>query len=448
MLHNRLHRFYTAAAVAADEDTSPVVEAYTSPVEGAVRVSTGGTPTVQLPTVIGGKYRPLRLIAKGGMGAVYEVVHANTGEHLALKLMLARSLLAPDLVERFRREARIHSSVKSEHVVRVVDADVAPELDDAPFLVMELLVGQDFERICLDRGPSATEVVDWMRQMSAALDKAHREGIVHRDLKPENLYLAEREGLPPIVKILDFGIAKMATEGAGHSTATGQILGTPRYMAPEQAVGAKEVSAAADRFALGLIAFRLLARRHYFAGDSWVGLLREVARGPVARPSALGCDRGPAFDAWFARACAFEASARFATCAEQVEALAQALDGISVVARPWRRARTWVALAAACGLGTAVWGLGHRVSTARSAPSSVATQSPVGLRMPAPVAGVSPAPEPDPEPHPPDLKRLEPTQKATREPPQQRGSPRPEARTAKTGQKKTARESDRIWDEP
>jgi serine/threonine protein kinase len=87
------------------------------------------------------------------MGVVYEVVHAHTGEHLALKLMLARSLLAPELVERFRREARIQSSVRSEHVVRVLDADVAAEIDGAPFLVMELLSGHDFERICAERRP-------------------------------------------------------------------------------------------------------------------------------------------------------------------------------------------------------------------------------------------------------------------------------------------------------
>ena len=348
---------YTADAVAPEDETSPPIAAEATPGRADVFPAPSLSGSVQVPALIGRKYRPLRLIAKGGMGAVYEVVHANTGEHLALKLMLARSLLTPELVERFRREARIHSSVKSEHVVRVVDADVAPELDDAPFLVMELLVGQDFERLCLERKPSVAEIVDWMRQLAAALDKAHREGIVHRDLKPENLYLAEREGLPPIVKILDFGIAKITAEGEGNSTATGQILGTPRYMAPEQAVGAKEVSAAADRFALGLIAFRLLCGRHYFTGDNWVGLLREVARGPVARPSALGSDRGSAFDGWFARACAPQPGDRFANCVEQVEALAQALAGVGVARRPWGHARTGAAIAVACGLAaTLVWG--------------------------------------------------------------------------------------------
>src|SRR5262249_60171868 len=99
-------------------------------------------------------------------------------------------------------------------------------LDGAPFLVMELLEGKDFERICVERRPTSEEVVDWLRQAGQALDKAHEQKIVHRDLKPENIFLAERQGLPPIVKILDFGAAKLLPEGDAGSTgatATGQI---------------------------------------------------------------------------------------------------------------------------------------------------------------------------------------------------------------------------------
>jgi eukaryotic-like serine/threonine-protein kinase len=287
----------------------------------------------ELPALIGRKYRPLRVIGRGGMGLVYEVVHENTGEHLALKVLLARSQLAPELVERFRREARATASVKSEHVVRVTDADVAPELDGAPFLVMELLQGNNFEDLCHAREPSPEETVDWLRQVARALDKAHQQQIVHRDLKPENLFLAEREDLPPIVKVLDFGIAKiMGTAGSG--TVSGQILGTPRYMAPEQAgPGGNEISPASDRYALGLIAFRLLSNRHYFDQGHLVKLLLEVARGPMLVPSAIGCGHGPAFDTWFARACAREPNARFESCFRQVEALAGAL-GLSVTSAP------------------------------------------------------------------------------------------------------------------
>jgi serine/threonine protein kinase len=426
--------------VPPDEETQPTA-ASPPPAQGPVETPAVTISAVQLPPVLGGKYRPLRLIAKGGMGAVYEVVHTNTGAHLALKLMLARSLLAPDLVDRFRREARIHSSVKSEHVVQVVDADVAPELDDAPFLVMELLVGQDFERISLERAPSTTEVVDWMQQLGGALDKAHRAGIVHRDLKPENLFLAEREGLPPIVKILDFGIAKMAAEGAGSSTATGQILGTPRYMAPEQAVGAKEVSAAADRFALGLIAFRLLCGRHYFTGDNWVALLREVSRGPTARPSALGCDRGSAFDAWFARACARHPEDRYASCVAQVESLAQALaDADADAARSlWHRARPWAAVAVACGLtATLVHGSGRRRIASAHSVAGVMAQG-----LPAQPASAPPAP---PAVSATDRMTSRPVGLPSESSPAE-GRKHSEKRK-ETGATKRKPKSDRIWDEP
>jgi serine/threonine protein kinase len=421
-------------------------------------------PPPQLPAVIGGRYRPLRLIARGGMGAVYEVVHANTGEHLALKLMLARSLLRPELVDRFRREARIQSAVKSEHVVRVVDADVASELDGAPFLVMELLEGKDFERICADRQPTSLEVVDWLRQAGQALDKAHEEKIVHRDLKPENIFLAERKDLPPIVKILDFGVAKLLPEGdAGETgaTVTGQILGTPRYMAPEQASGAKKISPAADRFALGLIAFRLLSGRHYFQGDNWVTLLQTVTRGPTALPSEMGCARGPTFDRWFTRACALEPGARFGSCAEQVDALANALAGASFARRriPWRR-RGLIALGAVAGtVGVAVALNSGRGRTSRqpqaraegTAPPAAANVAVPQAVAPAPVAPpdaqparaalVEPAPRRRPPRHAksggPDAHGTEP---AKAEPAQ---SETPKAQTAKPEPKK-----DSIWGEP
>src|SRR5262245_12452717 len=192
------------------------------------------TAAPNLPGIIAGRYVPVRLIAKGGMGAVYEVEHARTGEHLALKVLLSGVGASTDALERFKREARASARIKSEHVVRVIDADVAPELDGAPFLVMELLEGMDLERKAAAARPDAATVVDWLRQIAVAIDKAHRLGIIHRDLKPENIFLATPEDRPPMVKVLDFGIVKMGEDTTG-ATGSGQILGTPRYMAPEQA---------------------------------------------------------------------------------------------------------------------------------------------------------------------------------------------------------------------
>src|SRR3954470_6316025 len=134
-----------------------------------------------LPALIGGKYRPLAVIGEGAMGIVYSVEHAQTGELLALKVMTAHQGATREAVERFKREARASSRIKSEHVVRVTDADVAPELDRAPYLVMDFLDGADLEKASADLPVAPAEVVEWMRQIARALDKAHRLGITHRD---------------------------------------------------------------------------------------------------------------------------------------------------------------------------------------------------------------------------------------------------------------------------
>ena len=163
-----------------------------------------------LPALIGGKYRPLGVIGEGAMGIVYSVEHTQTGEQLALKVMTAHHGATRDAIERFKREARASAKIKSEHVVRIIDADVAPELDRAPYLVMDLLDGTDLEKASGEQALAASLVVDWLRQIARVLDKAHRLGITHRDLKPENLFLTHREDGSALIKILDFGIAKIS----------------------------------------------------------------------------------------------------------------------------------------------------------------------------------------------------------------------------------------------
>jgi serine/threonine-protein kinase len=280
----------------------------------------------KLPALVAGRYQPVRLIAKGGMGAVYEVEHARTGERLALKVLLSGVGASAEDLERFKREARASARIKSEHVVRVTDADVSPELDGAPFLVMELLEGMDLERKAAAERPDAATVVDWLRQIATAIDKAHRLGIVHRDLKPENIFLATSEDRPPIIKVLDFGIVKLAESSEERSRATGegQIIGTPRYMAPEQASAGARVGPATDRFALGLVAYRLLAGESYFRGDP-INVLAQLLYEPMRPPTERHPELGRAFDTWFARACHSDPEARFGSAAEQVESLAAAL---------------------------------------------------------------------------------------------------------------------------
>jgi serine/threonine protein kinase len=275
-----------------------------------------------LPALIGGRYRPLRLLGKGGMGIVYEVEHTHTGQHVALKVLTQHTGAS---AERFKREARAASSIQSDHIVRVTDADIAPELGGAPFFVMEMLEGGDLERIAGDRPASSVDVVGWLRQVARALDKAHAKGIVHRDLKPANLFLTKREDGSALVKVLDFGIAKVAAETT--ITHSDTLLGTPGFMAPEQADSSKgtPISFLADLYALGLIAFRLLTGRSYWTGGTLVQLLSQILVQPMPPPSQRAPNLGRAFDAWFLRACDRDPGKRFASAFEQVEALAVAL---------------------------------------------------------------------------------------------------------------------------
>jgi serine/threonine protein kinase len=277
----------------------------------------------KLPPMISGRYKPIRMIAQGGMSTVYEVEHARTGERLALKVLTWGVGAPREVLERFKREARASAQIKSQYAVRVIDADVAAELGGAPFLVMELLEGTDLERATKAAPPDRATVVEWLRQIASAIDKAHHMGIVHRDLKPENLFLARQEEGPPIVKVLDFGIVKMADD-AGGVTASGEIVGTPAYMSPEQATAGGSVTPAADRFTLGLVAYRLLTGESYHGSDV-IKIVSQLLYEPLRSPSERHPGLGAAFDAWFERACHREPEKRFDSAAEQVEALATVL---------------------------------------------------------------------------------------------------------------------------
>lgn len=281
-----------------------------------------------LPPKLGGKYRPIRHIASGGMGAVYEVEHEMTGERLALKVIRSGAdPLDATTLERFRREARVHALLKNEHIVRVIDADVAQELGGTPFLVMDLLDGENLADLVGNEPQPSSRVVGWLHEIAAPLDAAHAAGIIHRDLKPENLFLARRQDGTALVKILDFGIAKGRDGDQGHRTSTGAVVGTPLYMAPEQAAAEHEkIGRGTDVWSVGMIAFRLLTGRPYWSAGNVSMLLAELVSGPVRAPSSKVPRLTPAFDAWFMRSCARDPSLRFGSVSEQVAALADALS--------------------------------------------------------------------------------------------------------------------------
>ncbi len=287
------------------------------------------------------RYRIVRLIASGGMGAVYETVHQVTGRRVALKVMLGHTLSSEALRSRFLQEARVAGTIRSRHIVDVLDAGV-DSATNAPFLVMELLegedVGQRLQRLGrLDRAEAA--LLLW--QTAVALDKLHRRGIVHRDLKPRNLFVARTEDGKPSVKLLDFGVAKMLAQPSTSESAT-QNVGTPLYMAPEQFDPKGKVSAATDLYAFGLLAYTLLVGEHYFKdehalADNPFAFAVLVSGGPEepasVRAELLGVRLPRAFDEWFKKATSRDPARRFSSCMQAVTALALAL-GTSVPAPP------------------------------------------------------------------------------------------------------------------
>lgn len=284
-------------------------------------------------------------IGRGGMGAVYLVKHLNTGDYLALKLLHADVVGHTESVDRFKREMRLPAKIRSDHVVKITDADTAPELDGAHFLVMELLNGCDLGRVLAQRGARSKEEVLWvLSQIAKALDKAHSLGIVHRDLKPENLFIHHREDESAIVKILDFGIAKL-TENIRRTTMRGAdemkqtaAVGTPMYMSPEQAQGqtpgAPPIGAGADIWAIGMMVFELLAAETYWHAGTVMELMGQLMFAELQPPSLRSAALPKNFDAWFGKSCNRDPAKRWNSTSEQLNFLVSALGATGVPSQP------------------------------------------------------------------------------------------------------------------
>lgn len=283
-------------------------------------------------TVFHDRYQIVRCLKAGGMGAIYECVHMTTRKRRALKVMLPDVIANPGMRDRFELEARVTAEIESDHIVETFDAGV-DEATGVPFLVMELLRGDDLSGVLEKRGHlNAEETVALLFQVALALDRTHAANIVHRDLKPQNIFLTTRDDGSPRVKILDFGIAKVIADGSKAAKQTAAI-GTPIYMAPEQATGEGKIGAPADLYALGHIAYTLLVGEEYWA-DEYHNLpifafLTMVIAGANEPPSTRAARRGItlpiAFDAWFTRATASSPADRFDRASTQITELATAL---------------------------------------------------------------------------------------------------------------------------
>ena len=286
--------------------------------ERALRVGGPGRHTDQTH----GAFKLGNVLGRGAMGEVYEAFHVDTNEPAAVKLLRRELLADPTHVARFLREAMASGSLASPYVVRVLEASA--EAGATPFLAMERLHGHTLaEQLRREARLAPPAVLDLVRQAGAGIDAAAAAGIVHRDLKPQNLMIAKLAGGTEQWKILDFGVATLADDTG--TLTQGGIVGTPSYMAPEQAQGHR-VDARADVYALAAVAYRCLTGRHPFTAPDTPALLYAVVHRMPMRPTALGTF-DPDLDRWVALALAKDPDVRFATGAQLAETLAYALDG-------------------------------------------------------------------------------------------------------------------------
>jgi eukaryotic-like serine/threonine-protein kinase len=276
--------------------------------------------------VLAGKYTVREVLGTGGMGIVLAARHDQLGDQVAIKVLLPKALRDREAIGRFIREARTAVKIKSDHVVRVLDIGA---LDTGvPFIVMELLTGQDLGRILRKEGRQpVAESVDWVLQACVAIAEAHALGIVHRDLKPSNLFLATRSDGTAIVKVVDFGISKALEADLDEPrdtelTDTQATFGSPAYMSPEQIRSSKNVDYRTDIWSLGVILYELLVGDTPFQGETSSGVLAAISADPAPRLRALRPDAPAALEEALLVCLTKDVAHRYATVAELAEAIA------------------------------------------------------------------------------------------------------------------------------
>jgi len=284
---------------------------------------------VELPfapgEIIGGKYEIIGLIGTGGMGYVVSAMHVELGEMVALKFLRQEALANGELVGRFAREAQAAVKIKSEYVARVFDVGTLP--DGIPFIVMEHLEGKDLADVLREKGPLPIRVaVEYVMQACEALASAHSNGIVHRDIKPENLFLARQAQGMEIIKILDFGISKVALASVRPSNPrqfvrTELPMGSPVYMSPEQIRASAEVDSRTDIWSLGCVLFEVLTGHTAFEAPTLMQLGAAILEQEPRRLRDFLPDAPPELEAVVLRCLEKDVKKRFQSVAELAVAL-------------------------------------------------------------------------------------------------------------------------------
>jgi serine/threonine-protein kinase len=239
-------------------------------------------PPVKEGDVLAGKYRVERVLGEGAMGVVVAAMHVHLGERVALKFLKQELASSQEVVARFLREAQSAVRIKGEHIARV--SDVGTLETGAPYMVMEYLTGSDLGELVEKRGKfDVAMACDCVIQACDALAEAHTLGIVHRDLKPSNLFLTKRPDGSALVKVLDFGVAKLLNNDPSKPqlTANGAVIGSPVYMSPEQLLGKKTVDARSDVWQLGVILHELLTGDCPFDGRTMAEIMLAIGVNPA-----------------------------------------------------------------------------------------------------------------------------------------------------------------------
>jgi serine/threonine-protein kinase len=258
-----------------------------------------------------GRYTITRRIGSGGMGAVYEGTHTGLKKRVAIKVLHPNTAQAPDVKTRFLREGEAASRIRFPHVVDVYD--VGSE-EGMLYLVMEFLEGEDLGQLLKRDGKlTPKQTADTMLPVLAAVSVAHEEGIIHRDLKPANIFLARGRQGETTPKVLDFGISKILDDAAGELTNSGALLGTPYYMSPEQAQGAKIVTALSDQYSLGVILYQCVTGARPFMADSMYSILHSIVQGRFEPPRTHRPDLLPDFENVILKSMATQPDQRFAS---------------------------------------------------------------------------------------------------------------------------------------
>lgn len=392
--------------------------------------------------IIDGKYRLLRLLGEGGMGAVYEAEPLAASGGPALPERVALKLLVPELLDRkgtthlarFHREARAASAIDTPHIIRVLDFGTDPG-SSSPFMVMELLLGQDLDHLLQDVGMLRPDTA--MRvaaQVCMGLEKAHEARVIHRDIKPANLFLAHQDDGALVMKILDFGIAKIKPDAGAQTSGlsrSGGLIGSPRYMSPEQAKGSKHIDYRTDIWSLGVVLYRVLSGKlpHHEA-HSLGDLILSICTSPPRLVQDVAPWVSPEVAKVVHRALCLDPDERFPTATAMLDAirplltegsdlherllLAPSDETRSIVAPRSRSVRRFTRPANAAPEAATVEMPGADAGTA----TFLAAMAPTAPDRPAPpvLAAEAPAPLPESAPSPPKSSRRSPPESPRSEP--------------------------------